>query len=173
MHISRHPRHDTSPHTQATIPAVHSIVVTSPTIQSIFDRLVLVIDEGLARPISCNVDIGSRKDYFQQNEDEIVDDGAEAEKLPSPDTTAIVPFQTVDQGIALNASFSSSSTPACSRVMAIEFLLVDCSRDAIIDPFCSLRHIEPRIHHLDLVVKSFRLHSARAHSFDRLPSRVH
>lgn len=79
-----------SPHTQTAISAIHPISIASSPIQSILDRLVLIIDEWFPRPISGDIDINSRKDYFQENQDEVVDDGTETEQLPSPDTTPIV-----------------------------------------------------------------------------------
>src|ERR1700677_3848681 len=124
-----------SPHTQATISTVHSISVASAAIQAILDRLVLVVDKRLARPVSGNIDVSSRKHYFQEQEDEIVNDSTEAEELASPDATAIVSLEAIDKRIALNASFASSSTPARCRMMTIKFMLTDGTSNTIIDSF--------------------------------------
>lgn len=136
-------RHSASPHAQTSVAAIHSIVVASPTIQPVFNWLVFIIDEWLTRPISGNVNVRPWKDHFQKNEDKVINNGTETEKLSGPDTTSIVSLQAIDQGVTLYASFASSSTPTCSGMVAIEFLLADCSSYAIIDSFGPLGNIKP------------------------------
>lgn len=60
---------------KTAVSSVHQIRA-SPSSQTVFDRLILIVNEGLSWPISCDVDTGTWIENLKEQEDEVVNDGA-------------------------------------------------------------------------------------------------
>lgn len=95
----------------------------------------------LFRPASSNVDICSWKPHLEEDIDQEVNDNTETEELASPDTTAVVPFQAVDERKTAHAI--PASLPALTRIVAVEFLGADITCDALVDSFSALGDVPP------------------------------
>lgn len=72
------------------------------------------------RPASRNVDISPEEPHFEKNIEKEINHNTQTEQLARPNTTAIVPFEPVNEGKAANSV--TTSLPALAWVIAIEFL---------------------------------------------------
>lgn len=119
-----------------------------------------------ARPVGAQINILPREPELEQQEEEIINDGAEAKQLPGPDAASVVALQAVDEG-----KVAHPAAVVAAGVEAVKLLLAHSPSDAVIDALGALRDIVPRVHLLDLVMEAVGADLAGAHGRDGLARR--
>lgn len=128
--------------------------------------MTLVIRRDLPRPVRADVYAVPRLPPLEEQEEEVVDDGAEAEQLAGPYAAAVVALQAVDEG-----EIPLAAAVVAARVEAVELVLADGAGDAVVDALGAERDVGPRVHLADLVVELLGADAAGAHGGDGLARR--
>lgn len=69
---------EASANTETTISSVHSVHIAYSLESAVLNRLIFVVDKGLPRPITSNIDVRSGRPNLQEEKDQVVDNGAQA-----------------------------------------------------------------------------------------------
>ncbi|CAH0001750.1 unnamed protein product [Clonostachys byssicola] len=130
--------------------------------------MTLLLRGHLSGPIAADVDALSRLPPFEEEEEQEVNNNAQTEQFPSPYAAAIVALQPINQ-----CEVANPAPRVAARVEAVELLLADLARDAVVDALGAHGHVGPRVHLLDLVVELLGPDAAAAHRRDGLARRGH
>lgn len=120
----------------------------------------------LSGPIGADVDALSRLPPFEEEEEQEVNNNAQTEQFPSPYAAAVVALQPINQ-----CEVADPASRVAARVEAVELLLANLARDAVVHALGAHGHVGPRVHLLDLVVELLGPDAAAAHRCDGLARR--